>query len=91
MIYKKFDILLDGKVLKQINRRKAKRLFENGVEIFVVPCKMRLHSQWSSPCITDCDAHENKSFNSFVNEFEYYNCTNVSGLYPQYFTEKINI
>jgi hypothetical protein len=91
MIYKKFDILLNGKVLKQINRRKAKRLFENGIEIFVVPCKVRFHSPWSSPCKTDCDAPENKSFNSFVNEFEYYNCTNETGLYTHYFTEEINM
>lgn len=91
MIYKKFDILLDGKVLKQINRRKAKRLFEDGVEIFVVPCKMKLYSPWSEPMKIGEGAFVIRTFNSFINEFEYYNCNSETGSYTHYFTEDVDI
>ena len=72
MIYKNCQIVLNQKVLKQINKRKAEKLFKKGIEIFVNPCKLRLISQWTSPFSTE--NIDERTFDQFTNEVEYYNC-----------------
>ena len=84
MTYSDVQILFQGKVLKQINKRKAKRLYEAGKRIFLHPCKMSFFSPWSTPCETPPKAEEEMTFEAYSNSFSDYNCTNETGTYIQY-------
>ena len=89
MIYKNLSIVLNQKVLKQINKRKAEKLFKKGIEIYVNPCKLRLFSNWTSPF--PIENQETRTFEEFINSIEYYNCNSETGNYLHYFVEESNL
>jgi hypothetical protein len=57
--------------MKRINKTEAKKLFNKGRKIFLVPGGANLNSKWITPyAITK----RSGSFDKLVNSFEYYNC-----------------
>jgi hypothetical protein len=74
-----------GKNMLQINKNKAERLFNQGITINLLPCKVRTSNFWVSLC--PVSNKDNDTFNSALNSYHYYNLTPELGLYPHYFIE----
>lgn len=77
-----------GNYYERVDRRKAKRLYNVGESIILLPCK----------CFTDWFSFESpenhnkvKSFENLVNEFEYYNCNYECGYYAAFYRISGNI
>ena len=68
----------------KINKTKARRLFNEGVKVYAVACKMRLESAWNEPCLLS-----RSTFEKAVNSFEYYNCCNERGKYSHFYIEEV--
>lgn len=71
-----------GYTFMRINKRTARRHYNNGESIIIVPVK----------CYTEVFAFETKenynkirTFDNLVNEFEYYNCNHECGYYAAYY------
>ncbi len=59
--------------MKKINKTKARKLWNNDKEIFIVPCNMSPASPWySGSCF--CKSRHNQDFDDFIFQYEYYNC-----------------
>lgn len=76
---------------KKINKRKARKLYEDGKTIFITPCKVSVCSMLILPFIAnkkECEKQYGKnatSFDALVNSFEYYNCCYELGYYAAYY------
>ena len=87
MIYNDIQIFIHGKQIIQINKRKARKLYDAGYETFLLPCKMAFNSRWKQPCgiskevLTD----EETLFDQWVNQYEARNCNSQTGQYTRFF------
>ena len=71
----------------KIDKRKARKLYEEGITIFVIPHKINISSPWAS----FFEMKKSKSSNSFdwaVDNFLYYNSTFELGYYPSFYIEE---
>lgn len=74
----------------RINKSKARKLYNLGRPITVLPCKANLSSPWFSNSIVSKESTD-KDFDALVNEFTYYNCnTSELGRRPAFYTITIN-
>ena len=75
--------------LKRINKIQARKDFNNGKEIYLIACKLRLDNMWVKPYMITF--HEEQNFDIHLSHFEYYNCNTVSGTYLHYYIEEKEI
>jgi len=68
--------------MKKINKSEARKLFNKGRVIYLVPAKANLRSPWVQPYGI---SKKSGSFNKLVNSFEYYNCHAPFGNYAWYY------
>ena len=74
------------------NKATARKMFNSGITIYVLPCKVSESAldcnSFIQPAIFDITRNaleqENK-FDRLVNEYTYYNCNAVVGYYPHYY------
>lgn len=71
--------------MRRINKKEARRRFNQGEEITLVACKMLVDSPWGLGCRVDNS--DSRDFDRIVNNFEYYNCTSQTGYYASYYVE----
>ena len=69
--------------LIRVNKTKARRLYNEGISIYLVACKMSPYSLWFSP--VELNQAREPDFNKAVNAFIYYNCMYETGYYPHYY------
>ena len=70
---------------KKIEKRQARTLYNKGIKIYLLPCKVRFFNNWIGVC--EIEKNE-RDFDSVVNEYSFYNCKyNELGLYPAYYIE----
>ena len=78
---------------KKINKPTARKMYNCGFPIYLIPCKCRFVDPdsddkfWITPVkisILDCEEEQNK-FDRTVNAFEYYNCNVELGYYSAYY------
>lgn len=75
-----------GKNVQQVNKIKARKLYGQNVEIFVLPSNMSFDNMWMGPMpLQKCRKLERDTFDDIIGEFEYYNCNNETGRYARYF------
>ena len=74
----------------RINKREARKLYNLGRTITVLPCKANPNSPWFSNSTVSKESAD-KDFDALVNEFTYYNC-NTSKLEhrPAFYVVAIN-
>lgn len=69
----------------------ARKLFDNGEEIHLLPCKIPNSALMNdgpiSPAIISKSGDKDQ-FNTAVNYFEYYNCNYETGYYAHYYIKK---
>lgn len=72
---------------KKVNKTQARKLFNEGHSIFLVPCKARFGSMYyGNGCEIVKTVNDEGAFDRAVDEFTYYNCTSQTvGLYPAYY------
>ena len=69
----------------QVQKRTAKKLFESGETIYLQSCNMQPFGVWSTCFGINKERADGDTFESIVNNFEYYNCDNERGLYTTFY------
>ena len=72
--------------LTKVNKTRARNLYNKGVMITLIPCKVRTLTGIVQP------AHIRKQpgtdFDTILNEYEYYNCNNELGKYAHFYVDE---
>ena len=73
----------------RINKSEARKLYNLGRPIVVLPCKANPNSPWFSNSTVSKES--GRDFNTLVNEFIYYNCnTSELGRRPAFYVVTVN-
>ena len=75
--------------MKRISKAAARRLWNNGENFIIVPCKCSpcgLGSLYTETDLTT-EQRDGVDFDKFVNSFEFYNCNNEMGKYSAFYKE----
>ena len=77
------------KQVQQVNKTRARNLYEKGVKIWFQTCKMSFDNKWSGPYWLQKDEPdaEGETFDQICNSLVYYNCNAQMGRYLHYFIE----
>lgn len=92
----------ENDILIRVNRTKARRLYNAGFPVYMLPCKTRLDNSWIKPARMIKESinyisndgfntivARNDSFETVENAYSYYNCNyQETGKYPAYYIEK---
>ena len=78
--------IYNGLELKQVNKTLARKLFNEGMTVYILPSNMRVNNAWTRPLDINKEMYD-MSFDKIVNSFEYYNCSNETGLYSHFLIE----
>lgn len=87
--------------LYRVNKTVARKTYNAGKPIYMLPCKTRLDNMWICPVKAISDQltnigtsngydnviARNREFETVVNCFEYYNCNNELGRYTAFYLE----
>lgn len=75
--------------MKRINKTTARKMWNEGHNFIIVPCKCSPAGIGALYTETDLseDYSTRRPFDTFVNEFEFYNCNNETGRYAAFYTE----
>lgn len=81
--------------MKQVNVKKARRLFNEGHTVYLHPSKMRFDNVWQSPIPISKDYYDKaiignfaaEPFDNAINHFVYYNCDGERGKGVHYFIQ----
>lgn len=85
----KEDYTYNGKRFIRVNKIKARKIYGDGNTVYLIPDMMRLDNAWQSPCpISKKDNGGDREFDTWVNEFQYYNCDNERGRGVKYFVKQ---
>ena len=85
------DFVKDGKYYKRVNKARARKLYNDGIQIVLYPIEANPFSMWagSGYTINISNIDENDkyppTFDSIVNSFEYYNCNSEMGQYTKFY------
>ena len=76
--------------LRRIDKRKARNLFNKGIEIYLCPSNLRPFGAWFQPLMISLNNPysicETLSFTDIVNYYTYYNCiNNETGYFPSFY------
>lgn len=76
--------------IKQVQKRTAKKLYEQGVTIYVQSSNFAPFGLWSSCYDFNKDrmVEGYDTFESTINSFEYYNCDSERGNYASFYIAK---
>ena len=82
-----FTSITTGKTLKRISKSEARKLYNNGIDISIVPCNMRPNSMWYSGIWYNGNISD-INFDTLVRDFEIYNCIDSeTGKYAAFYIE----
>jgi len=76
---------IEGKRYEQVSKPTARKLFKQGRTIYLNACLMMPGNVWQSFCPIKTDTIQGTTFETQVNEFEYYNCDSERGKYANFF------
>ena len=87
MRHLEFTGSFDGEriTIKQIQKRTARKLFEAGETIYMQSSNFHPFGVWSQCIDIKKDINNSDSFDSIINNFEYYNCSSEQGLYTTFY------
>ena len=80
-----------SKAFKKINKIQARKLYNNNVNIYIVPCKVYpdYNNVWIKPVKLNKEEHIKNcyeiDFDKIINNFEFYNCYTELGRYTSYY------
>lgn len=68
-----------------MNVTSARKSFENGQTVYLLPNKVRLDNAWIKPFAIDDS--QGRTFDKVVNDYKYYNCNSETGNNVAYYIE----
>lgn len=71
----------------KINKTQARKLFNDGVMIYLLPCRVGFNNCWIVPHSIIKGEDEHADFDRILNNFEYYNCGYGLGNYTAFYTK----
>lgn len=74
--------------MTKIRKNTARKLFNDGRELTIIPCKCAPGSAWLTGFRICKNNLENADFDRLINEFEYYNCNSELGRYTSFYVEE---
>lgn len=77
----------NGNEYTQVQKRTAERLYNEGVDVYIIPCKARA-GVWYNLASTDLLRCQGMPFMQAINHFEYYNCNSEAGTYCHFYIIK---
>ena len=82
---RKESVNFSGTWLRSVSKTKARKEFNKGNDIWLLPANIRPCNPYFSPCLVDNDM-EITDFEKVVNVYEFYNCScNETGKYAKFF------
>ena len=85
----KEDYTYNGKRFVHVNKIKARKVYNDGNIVCLIPDMLRLDNAWQSPFpIVNASG---KDFDTWVTEFVYYNCNNEQGRTVKYFVAESDL
>jgi len=69
----------------QVNKVSAKKAYNDGKELVVIPCKLRLDNSMIPFVVLH---NSGVNFDTLINEYEAYNCNSEVGEYPHFYIKK---
>ena len=86
----KYEFKLNGITCVRVSKALARKAYNYGLGVYFCPSKLRPGFPWN-PEIRIVK-HDSNSFETVLNEFEYYNCSNAeTGRYTAFYMEKWNM
>ena len=83
---RKFEFSDNGARLVRIDKRQARKLYDNGAEVLFVPCNVNPVNSWGLGIWeTNNLWGQYKDFNTLVMWFEIYNCNSELGNYTAFY------
>ena len=74
--------------VQQIQKRTARKLFDAGKSIFMMPSNLMFDCVWTTPMQTDRSRlGYHKNFDSICDDFKYYNCDCERGYYIRFYVK----
>lgn len=73
--------------MKRITMTQARKLYNNGTHIYLMPSKAVPGSIWILPTRISKDDYDPRNFDSEVNAYRYYNCTKETGKRVHFYIE----
>lgn len=70
--------------LRKVDKRAARRAYNEGKDVLLLPCKVGLNST-IQPAKVSTYSSNGEDFDKVINSFEYYNCNNVLGKYTHFY------
>lgn len=98
----KRTISQDGRIFERIDKKQARKLYNNMKPIYILPCKIRfdLLGYWYGPYKAEKGGYNAigtstgfdtiipyADFDKTVNCYEYYNCNSETGKYSAFYRE----
>lgn len=74
---------------RRVQKRTAKRLFNNGFTLIVVACKVSPNNENFAFELSKNDYNTN--FETSINNFTYYNCSYETGYYPAFYLKETKL
>lgn len=71
---------------QQIQKRTARKLYNEGKYIYLQSSNMQFDSMWQRPCIVS-KKESDMDFDALCNEFEYYNCDKERGKWIRFYVQ----
>ena len=71
--------------MKKVNKAVARKAFNNGEVVHIVPCKVNPDSMWFRDSMIVVNKLRTPDFDSIVSKFEYYNCNYGMGKRAAYY------
>ena len=78
---------------KRITKTQAIKKWNNNETFFIDSCKMIPGNSWGTTMMINAENMQERkdhfsSFDSFLNNFSYYNCDNERGYYPAFYVKE---
>lgn len=71
----------------RINKAQARKQYNAGSTIYVLPCKVRFDNVWIHPFKMSRQLLQDDDFDTVINCYEYYNCMNETGRRSAFYVE----
>lgn len=84
---------------KRVEKRIARKMYEQGKAIYCLPSKMNPYSIWVQPCLMPNEASYLgkdvppkewvRTFDQAYNSFSYYNCNEEQGKFVKFYIKEV--
>jgi hypothetical protein len=76
-----------GTMMQQVQKRTARKLFQEGEMIYLCPCNMHFDSAWQTPIVISKAESLGFTFDQLCNDYEYFNCDSERGRYVRFYVK----